>query len=647
MPVSEHNASTAAFGAAFLRAASQAVAWVAAACLVAGTDPAVAGARDGVVRDLHYGEVLFHFYQQDEFTALTHLLAVRQAGRVTNHAVDAELLLGGLYLSYGQTDQATAIFDRLLAESADPAVHDRAWHFIGKARYQRGLFAAADAAFERVGTQLSAALRDEHEMLRAQSLMAQGRFDDAAARLENVRSDGDWLSYVRFNLGVALVRMSRDAEGRAQLDRVGRLRSDNPELQALRDKANLALGFAFLHAQDGVRARDVLERIRLDGPHANKALLGVGWADVLQADYRQALTPWLALSDRDPLDSAVQESLLAVPYAFGRIGADGSAAEYYLGAMSSFDRELAGLDAAVVRARTGRIVPALLADDDRTIGRWHWQLDRLPDTDDARYLYRLIADHAFQDGLRSYRDLVALREHLSAWRDKLAAFENMVDTRSLAHAERLPTIERRLGGIDPGDLETRRDNLAVTLEMIEAERNVVGLADETEAEQWSRLAALESSPAWAAPEAAEARDRWRVLRGVLLWRLDADYRYRLWQARRNLAELDRGLAETAKLSASARLARADRPADLDTEKIRIAALKPRIDVMQARIDEVLQRQETHLQAVIAAELEAQKRRLASYRIQARFALASIYDRTAVAAAGTEVDDATAPAGDVR
>lgn len=612
-------------------------------CLAVGAGATAAGERGNVVRDLHYGEVLFHFYQQDEFTALTHLLAARQAGRVTRHAVDAELLLGGLYLSYGQTDQATAVFDRLLAESADPAVHDRAWHFIGKARYQRGLFAEADAAFERVGTQLSAALRDEHEMLRAQSLMAQGRFDAAAARLETVRSDGDWLAYVRFNLGVALVRLGRDDEGTAQLDRVGRLRSDHPELQALRDKANLALGFAYLHAQNGERARDVLERVRLDGPHANKALLGVGWADVLQADYRQALTPWLALSERDALDSAVQESLLAVPYAFGRIGADGSAAEHYLGAMASFDRELANLDAAVVRARTGGIVPALLADDDQTIGRWHWQLDRLPDSDDARYLYPLIADHAFQDGLRSYRDLVALRAHLADWRDKLAAFENMVDTRSLAHAERLPTIERRLGGIDPADLTAQRDDFAMTLDMIEAERNVVGLADETEADQWSRLAALESNPAWQTPQAAEARDRRRVLRGVLLWRLDADYRYRLWQARRNLAELDRGLADTAKLSVSARLARADRPADLQTEQMRIAALKPRIDAMQARIAMVLQRQETHLQAVIAAELEAQKRRLASYRIQARFALASIYDRTAVASAGAAetgvVDDA--------
>ena len=32
------------------------------------------------IQDLHYGEILFHFYQDDEFTALTHLLAARESG---------------------------------------------------------------------------------------------------------------------------------------------------------------------------------------------------------------------------------------------------------------------------------------------------------------------------------------------------------------------------------------------------------------------------------------------------------------------------------------------------------------------------------------------------------------------------------------
>ncbi|MFQ5635952.1 MAG: tetratricopeptide repeat protein, partial [Gammaproteobacteria bacterium] len=404
----------------------------------AGAVPAADDPSGTTIRDLYYGEVLFQFYQQKDFAALTHLLAARQAGRVAHHAAEAELLLGGLYLAYGQHEQAGEIFARLLDESADPAVHDRAWLFIGKARYERGHFASADEAFARVGEALPGPLEPEFQMLRAQSLMAQERFAEASAMLDAWQEDGPWLAYARYNLGVAMVRMQQVDEGARRLNEVGLMRSGDPELVALRDKANLALGYAFLQAGRPALARPVLERVRLDGPFSNKALLGVGWADAMLEDYRGALNPWLELQGRDLLDSAVRESLLAVPYAFSRLGADGSAAEYYTAAMRHFDDELAGLDAAIERARSGRLLPALLAGDDTEISRWYWNLERLPDTDDARYLYHLIADHRFQEALRTYRDLAALRAHLLDWQGKLAAFDNMVETRRRAYAQRLP-----------------------------------------------------------------------------------------------------------------------------------------------------------------------------------------------------------------
>ena len=593
---------------------------------------AAAQERGGAIRDLHYGEVLFHFYQQDEFTALTHLLAARQAGRVTHHADEAELLLGGLYLSYGQTDRATQIFERLLADSTDPVVRDRVWYFIGKVRYQRGLYGEADAAFARVSGHLPAALHAEYRMLQAQSLMAQSRFDAAVALLDTEQSDEDWLAYARFNLGVALVRLGRREEGLQQLDRVGLLETDDPELLALRDKANLALGFAHLQVQQGVPARAVLGRVRLDGLHANKALLGFGWADALQDNYRGALTPWLALSERDLLDSAVQESLLAIPYAFSRIGANGSAADHYASAMTQFDQELSGLDAALERTRSGRMIPALLSLDDRQIGHWNWQLDVLPDNEDARYLFQFIANNQFQDGLRSYRDLVALREHLSAWREKLAAYEHMIDTRTLGYAQRLPVIEQRLAGVDSAALLERRTALVQTLDVIEVSRNVTGLTDATEAEQWSRLVALETSPAWNSVQAEAARDRQRILKGTLLWRLDREYRYRLWQQRRATADIEQALAAAGDLESRMQFVRADMPQQLQDYRAQIAMLQPRIEAMQSQIAAVMLGQQKQLETVVAAELEARRQRLASYRIQARFALATIYDQSTVVSA---------------
>ena len=78
-------------------------------------------------------------------------------------------------------------------------------------------------------------------------------------------------------------------------------------------------------------------------------------------------------------------------------------------------------------------------------------------------------------------------------------------------------------------------------------------------------------------------------------------------------------------------ARINMPLSLEDYRLQIIALQPRIEAMQAQIDAVLIRQERQLQTVIVRELEAQKRRLASYRMQARFALATIYDQTTVVA----------------
>ncbi|MDP2324656.1 MAG: tetratricopeptide repeat protein, partial [Gammaproteobacteria bacterium] len=390
-------------------------------------------ASPGPVRDLYYGETLFQFYQDNHFDALTHLLAARDVGRVGHHEAESELLLGGLYLHYGQHVRAEEIFDRLLTQDVSPPVRDRAWFYLGKVRYQRGLHEEALAAFTRISGSLPESLEAELPMLKAQSLMALERFDAAAAVLDGWQGPDGWLPYARFNLGVAFVRLNRFEDGARQLDRVGRSSPGSTELLDLRDKANLALGYSYLQQSLDGQARVALERIRLSGPFANKALLGAGWADAARHDFRGALTPWLELKDRDLLDSAVQESLLAVPYAYAQLGAHGSAAEGYETALVSFDAEIGHLDEAIRGAGNGGLIAGLLTADNPGIGRWYWELEQLPDSSEARYLYHVIADHRFQEGLRNVRDLAVLSTHLQEWREKLSAFEDIVETQREAY----------------------------------------------------------------------------------------------------------------------------------------------------------------------------------------------------------------------
>jgi hypothetical protein len=103
------------------------VLWLIFVCTGFCQTAAAARELPSTVQDLQYGEVLYHYYQQDYFTSIIRLLTAREQSRLPHHADEAELLLGGLDLSYGLRDEAEAIFTRLLdADSTREKVRNRA-----------------------------------------------------------------------------------------------------------------------------------------------------------------------------------------------------------------------------------------------------------------------------------------------------------------------------------------------------------------------------------------------------------------------------------------------------------------------------------------------------------------------------------------
>src|SRR6204780_2212688 len=283
------------------------------------------------VQDLHYGDVLFHFWADEDsgLEALTRLEAYNHWQRMPHHAIDAQLLAAGLYLQLTMHNEAGERFQTLLGDNIPAAGRNKAWFYLGKIWYERGYYDRSEQALNRIQGEMAPQLEAERMHLLVNVLMREERYDDAIARLKSWQGPPDWMAYARFNLGVALVRAGRLPEADPILTAVGTLQTDSDELLTMRDKANLALGFAYLQADQAARARVPLERVRLDGPYSTRALLGDGWARAAQGDYRAALLPWLELHKRNLLDAAVQESYLAVPYAYGKLNATGQAADYY------------------------------------------------------------------------------------------------------------------------------------------------------------------------------------------------------------------------------------------------------------------------------------------------------------------------------
>ncbi|MBT8099772.1 MAG: tetratricopeptide repeat protein, partial [Gammaproteobacteria bacterium] len=268
--------------------------FVVALCLLALAQAAPALAANDdlepiVIEDPQYGEVLFYFYQEDYFPAIVRLLAAQQQAQLNDHAEQAELLLGGLYLSYGHHLEAADIFQRMLANSVAPEVRDRTWFFLAKIWQQRGYFDKAQVALDNLSDRLPDNLRREAQMLRAQILIDSGRYGEAVALLARWKGRTEWASYAKFNLGVALVRQGNVDAAADILDDLGNLDPYNEELTSLRDKANLALGYSLLQDGQPRAAKPPLQRVRLEGPFSNKALLGVGWADAEEENYQRAL----------------------------------------------------------------------------------------------------------------------------------------------------------------------------------------------------------------------------------------------------------------------------------------------------------------------------------------------------------------------
>ena len=583
-----------------------------------------------VVTDAHYGEVLFYFYQEDYFPAIVRLLAALEAQQVDQHLTDAELLLGGMYLSYGHHLEAAGIFERLLADNADPEIRDRTWFFLAKIWKQRGYLAEAEEALGRIEGELPGNLRRESEMLRAQILIDKGDYDAAIALLENWKGKTEWASYARFNLGVALVRSGRVDDARKILDDLGDMNPYSEELMSLQDKANLALGYALLQEGESKAARPVLQRIRLEGPFSNKALLGVGWADAERGSFERALVPWMELRRRDLLDPAVQESMLAIPYAMAELDAMNQAADHYLNAVEAFYEEGNRIDAAIDRIESGELFDGFLENDPGDSAGWYWELQSLPDGPDGRYLFHLLSTHEFQEGLKNYRDLDYMYRNLEHWQQSIDVFRGMLDTRRQAYDERLPRVEDALVRADVDSLIGRKLEFDAVLNEIERSNDWLALATEAEFEMWGEITGLEATPALQSgiPEAEEVRDKIALLKGVLQWELEKAFKDRLWRIRRDVRETGEALVETQRSRRQIDESMRRQPLEFAAYETRIANLSPQIEGMQMRVEDAMSAQRAYLRNIAVGELRAQRQRLDIYTVQARFALATIYDTAA-------------------
>jgi tetratricopeptide (TPR) repeat protein len=598
--------------------------------------------------DPWHGESLYYAHQGRYFEALERMdVEIAQHYGVDERELDslhplighAEFSVGDFELRYRMHHRAGRAMRAVIEADVPDAVRNDAAYRLAKLHFQKGQPDAAVRTLDDMRGEVPEAIRDDVDFLRANLYLATERPAEAVDVLRRLQGSDSLRGFSAYNLGIALLEDGRADDALSQLDRAGRINVSDPAALAIRDKSNLVLGTLRFEAEEFDTAKSSLDRVRLEGPFSNQALLRAGWAEISGENFERALVPWNVLAERESTDIAVQEAWLALPYAYGKLDVHGRAAMLYGQAIESFGSELEKVDASIENIRGGEFLKALVREEIRRDADWVIRLRSLPNAPETFYLTALMASHDFQTALQNYLDLEDLRRKLVAWQGSLTAFDELIALRRAYYEPQLPPMDRRFRELD-AHMRLRLEQLehldARLQKLLVAPRpELLATADEQAVD--TRLAALESRLDGAKGAGATAlRERVARLRGRLEFELATQYPERLTDAHRHLREVSVDVEMlTARYDAFVRARQAASHSYVGYDG-RIQGMRARIGDALERIATLMARQGHHLETVAIAELVARRDLLETYKNRARFAFADSYDRAAKAQARAQV-----------
>ena len=602
------------------------------------TSVAYAESRDEVLRDLHFDEALFFARQGLHFDALQRLdTELAQHASVDEPELDslyrfvpeAEFSVGDFELSYRMHHRAGRAITAVLEGNVETSVRNEAALRLARIHFQKAQYEDALLALDRIEGRLSEPFENELEYLRANVLLSLGRATEAAQVLRRIQGAEELAGFAAYNLAIAWLQDGRRSDALQQLSRAGVLKADEEAGYSIRDKANLVQGTLLMEDNAFEEARLAFDRVRLEGPLSNQALLSSGWASATDGNFERALVPWGVLAERERTDAAVQEARLALPYAYAQLGVYGRAALLYGDALESFDTEVRRLEQSIDSIREGRFLEALIREEIRQDEDWVIRLRALPEAPETYYLMELLASHDFQSALRNYLDLEDLRARLDRWLGGFDAFEELVAVRQNYFEPRLPEVDQSFRELD-SRIRLRREQYTLLQErlqdlLIAPRPDFLATDEEREmAEAIARIeTALEADPS---PSAEIQRERVARLKGALHYTLATEYHDRLTRFNANLRELQ-GAIDTMQAQYDS-FVRARQAAEHSYQGYTapIRRLRTRVAETYAQVELLMARQGHALELVAVDELLARRARLNNYRDQARYALADSFDR---------------------
>jgi predicted negative regulator of RcsB-dependent stress response len=591
------------------------------------------------LKDLYFGEALYYAHQGQYFEALQRLDSeVRQHGNIDEPQLDtlyayindAEFSLGDFELRYRMHHRAGRAIAAVLEGAVDEVVRNDAAYRLARIHFQKNQADDAMRALDRIDGEVPAAIRDDIEFLRANIYLAQSRPAEAATVLGKLEKSNGFGAFASYNLGIAYLQEGQRQLAVQQLDKAGRIATADPADLAIVDKSNLVLGTILLEDGKFDTAIPYLNRVRLDGPFSNQALLSSGWANMSLGRAERAVVPWSILAGREVTDRGTQEAMLALPYAYGELNVYGRAAISYGHALDAYSGEIDKLNLSIDSIREGAFLEALIREEIRQDKNWVVRLRSLENAPETYYLMELLASHDFQTGLQNYLDLADLQRKLKTWQNDFDAYDDMVAIRRDHYEPLLPEV----------DTEFREYDSRMRLRVEQHKMLVKKRDDLLTTPRPEFLATREEQQILARLELIEAQlqnspfdlQRVKRLKGLLIWTLQTEYHERLTRFDRNLGELDEAMAfAQEKYDEYVRTRQAATHSYVGYETP-IKVLRSKVAEASETIPLLMARQGHLLELVAVEELVARRSRLERYGDKARYALADSYDRATQAQA---------------
>ena len=624
-----------------------------------------------------YQQVLYEYYQGNFSLALTKIAILEQKfpnglkqipDFLSGNQVEPELLKGGMSLAYGLDNQAADIFLRLLKNNTAPDVTAYSWLLLGKTYYQKRQYSDAAQAFQQISQDsadeyFEQSTRDNWLYMQSQLhgfLLAQEPGNVDIKWLEQLSDDSIYRHYVQYNQALALLQKG---ENQQAISRLSILTNDDnsfvrrwmgwadpifggkdeqdvaAERDAIRDRANLTLGYTLLQNDEAHEAFRTFENIRTDGLDAEAALLGYGWAAAKKNDLQIALAIWQRLIKMPQNSEYTLEAYLASAYAYEKAFAPRQSLEVLQLGLNRYEKALAGLNQAEQQVNQRQFILDLLpntdkqqkADDEISLSL----KDKGQQFNTAQLFNSVAVSSEFRAGLSALAQSLDLLQQLQNWQQRMQQYHLMLDERQAERLNRAKQILQNRILEQLLQLQTQRNDLAQIIDTAKQQQNGQ-IFMSLQSQKWldrvkrseKRLATIVQLKKQLGQPTLANRYQQRVKRvaGRLVWQASEAYSTNQWQAQKALNQLDDEITKAQQRKQKLLNQLAAKP-DFAEQRLRVSSLAQRIDTEIAKSNSLQDALVAQLSDTFNQFIQAHKQKVSNYILQAQLAMVRLNDQS--------------------